>query len=160
MSRPGPRRQAALREAALAVVAHLHGLHVNRLRLEPADHGHELLDHLRYGLDLEHLHESQFLLALKRAEVALAGQVAVEHYLDGATQAADGTALAILERLGGSPRQRDALAALARARLLDLLDVPDHRGMIEALAQALEREGELDRDAFMLVVLRTVKLPL
>jgi hypothetical protein len=154
------RRQAALREAALAVVAHLHGLRVNMLRLEAPAEGHELLDNLRYGLDLERLEERQFLPALKRAEIALAGQVAVERYLDGKPEPDDAIALAILEQLGDSARQREALAALVRARLHDLLDAPANRTMIEQLAEQLEREGELDRDAFMLVTLRQVKLPL
>lgn len=153
----------ALREAALAVVAHLHGLRVNGLQLEPAESGHELLDTLRYGLDLERLDlERQFLTALKRAEVALAGGVAVERYLGATDDAGEAEAIAdaILARLCDSGRQRETLHAFARCRLLDLLDAPDNRAMIEELAVQLDTEGTLDRDQFMLVTLRTVKLPL
>jgi hypothetical protein len=135
----------ALREAALAVVAHLHGLRVNELRLEPPESGHELLDTLRYGLDLERLDmERQFIPALKRAEVALAGGLAVECYLDARAEAGEAEAIAgaILERLCDSERQQETLHA------------------IEELATQLDAEGALDRDQFMLVTLRTVKLPL
>jgi hypothetical protein len=88
--------------ARFAVVAHLHGLRVNELRLEPPESGHELLDTLRYGLDLERLDmERQFIPALKRAEVALAGGLAVECYLDARAEAGEAEAIAgaILERL-------------------------------------------------------------
>jgi hypothetical protein len=154
---------AALREAALAVVAHLHGLRVNELRLEPPESGHELLDTLRYGLDLERLDmERQFIPALKRAEVALAGGLAVECYLDARAEAGEAEAIAgaILERLCDSERQQETLHAFVRCRLLDLLDAPVNRAMIEELATQLDAEGALDRDQFMLVTLRTVKLPL
>ncbi|HEY5719200.1 MAG TPA: hypothetical protein VIW02_02345, partial [Gammaproteobacteria bacterium] len=115
--------RAALREAALAVVAHLHGLRVNRLQLEPPASGHELLDALRYGLDYDRIDlEQQFVAALKRAEVALAGDVALEHYLGLGPGQGDGEAekiaTAIVERLSGSPRQQRALRAFLRARLL------------------------------------------
>ena len=153
----------ALREAALAVVAHLHGLRVNVLRLEAPAAGHELLDTLRYGLDLERLDfEREFVRALRHAEVALAGGIAVEHYLDEAPDAGEPEAIAeaILACLCDSPRQQATLHAFVRCRLIDLLDEPDNRGMIEELAIQLDAEGQLDRDQFMLVTLRTVKLPL
>ncbi len=154
---------AALREAALAVVAHLHGLRVNGLHIVPPESGHELLDALRYGLDLERLDlERQFLAAIKRAEVALAGGVAVERYLEMPTAAGEAEAIAgaILESLCDSARQHETLQAFVRSRLLDLLDAPGNRAMIETLAVQLDAEGTLDRDQFMLVALSTVKLPL
>lgn len=160
MSPRGERHHAALREAALAVVAHLHGLRVNALRLDVPDEEHELLSALRYGLDLERLDERQFVPALKRAEIALAGQVAAECYLDAEPAPVDELALTILERLGQTERQRAAVVALARARVRDTLDDPDNRAMIETLAEELADRGRLERDDFMLVVLRAVRLPL
>ncbi|MDX1593018.1 MAG: hypothetical protein R3298_02140 [Gammaproteobacteria bacterium] len=154
---------AALHEAALAVVAHLHGLRIHRLRLDQPGSGHELLDALRYGLDIDRLDpERHFVDALKRIEVSLAGRTAVEHYL-GKTPAdgeAERIATQLLDRLCASARQVETLKAFARCRLLDLLDMPVHREMIEDLAARLDTAGEVDREEFMLVVLRTVKLPL
>jgi len=163
MSYTKSRRHAALAEAAMTVIAHLHGLRVNRLHLVPPETGHELLATLRYGLDLEHLdHERHFFQALKRVEVALAGRVAVEHYLGTLppTGEAEMIAAAILDRLCTSARQQAALHAFARTRLLDLLDTPTQRAMIEELAAQLEHAGELDRDQFMLVTLKAVKVPI
>lgn len=154
---------AALREAALAVVAHLHGLRVNGLQLVAPESGHELLDALRYGLDLDRLDlERQFLPALKRVEVALAGGVAIEHYLDAAPGEGEPEAIAgaILDKLCASSRQQETLHAFVRSRLLDLLDTPANRTMIVTLAEQLDSEGALDRDQFMLVTLRAVKVPL
>ena len=163
MSEDASTHREALREAAMTVVAHLHGLRVNRLHLVAPETGHELLDALRYGLDLERLdQERHFFQALKHVEVALAGQVAVEHYLDTPPVAGEAEIIAasILDHLCDSMRQQEALRAFAHSRLLDLLDTPVHREMIEELAMQLEAEGELDRDQFMLVTLRTVKLPI
>ncbi len=158
-----PASPAALREAALAVVAHLHGLRVNGLWLEPPAGGHELLDVLRYGLDLERLDlEQQFLAALKRAEVALAGGLALERYTDAPSRPGEAEAIAeaILARLCASRRQRETLHAFARSRLFDLLDEPANRAMIEGLAVQLDARGTLDRDDFMLIALRAVKVPI
>ena len=94
--------------------------------------------------------------------LTLAGGVAVERYLGATDDAGEAEAIAdaILARLCDSGRQRETLHAFARCRLLDLLDAPDNRAMIEELAVQLDTEGTLDRDQFMLVTLRTVKLPL
>ena len=98
------------------------------------------------GFDLERLDmERQFLPALKRAEVALAGGLAVERYLDAPTEAGEAEAIAgaILERLCDSERQQETLHAFVRCRLLDLLDAPVNRGMIEELAAQLDAEEKL-----------------
>jgi hypothetical protein len=163
--RAGPerRRIAAVREAGHALVAHLHGLRVTEIRLQPEPDGHPLLDGLRYAADsaaLRHAPEGHFVALLKKAEVALAGQVAARLLLGVDSHgAAEEIAADLAGRLAPSRRQRDALLELARARVADLLAEARYRDALRALAERLETEEVLGRDALHLVLLSGITLP-
>ncbi len=145
------RREAAIHEAAHAVVAWLHGLTVHAVTIQPGP-GHEgMALHRNPWHDLEGSPADELHAAVIAAEVSYAGELAVQAYLDrlGCGNDEDiGQIAGALQRVCDSREQLLLMARWVEQRVRDRLSEPTTRARIEAVAEALIHAGELDRNVF------------
>ena len=145
------RREAAIHEAAHAVVAWQHGLavHAGSIETVPGHHGmalHHDPRHLADDTPAGALHA-----AVIAAEVSYAGELAVQAYLDrlGCGNEEDISQIAdALQRVCASREQLLLMARWVEQRVRDRLEDPTTRAQIEAVGDALMRHGTLDARAF------------
>ncbi len=152
------RREAAIHEAAHAVIARWHGLAVHAVSIDrvPGRYGMAVHHDPRHGLGGspgEALHA-----AVVAAEVSYAGEFAVQAYLGRAGCGNEEDIAQIAEALQRVCHSREQLLLMARwvgQRVRDRLQLAAVRAAILAVAEELESKGTLDRVAFEEVVTRS-----
>ncbi|MDX1594905.1 MAG: hypothetical protein R3298_11690 [Gammaproteobacteria bacterium] len=147
----GRRREAALHEAAHAVVACLHGLEVQLVSIVPEDGSDGIALHRNPWHDLPGTPADTLHAALVAAEVSYAGELAVQAFLGRPGSGNDDDLLQITTELQRVCTTREQLLLMARwveQRVRDRLREPGVRAAVGAVADALEEEGTLDRARF------------
>ena len=149
------RREAAIHEAAHAVIAWLHGLAVHEvtIRNAPGDAGMALHHDPRH--DVKGSPADAMYAAVIAAEVSYAGELAVQAYLDRVGCGNEEDIAQIATALQRVCTSRDQLLLMARwveQRVRDQLADSATRARIEAVANALLEEGTLDRQAFEMLM--------
>jgi hypothetical protein len=145
------RHEAAIHEAAHAVIAWQHGLSVHAVTIEPEPGRDGMALHRNPWHDLEGSPADELHAAVIAAEVSYAGELAVQAYLDrlGCGNEEDITQIAsALQRVCTSRAQLLLMARWVEQRVRDHLGEPTTRALIERVAEALLVLGSLDRGAF------------
>jgi hypothetical protein len=149
------RREAAIHEAAHAVIAWQHGLAVHEVTIQPEPGRAGMALHRNPWHDLEGSPADELHAAVLAAEVSYAGELAVQTYLDrlGCGNEEDISQIASsLQRVCGTREQLLLMARWVEQRVRDRLAETTTRHRIEAVAQALEGHGRLERKAFEALV--------